>query len=75
MKSGIKLYLYASAIVGAPILLIVLLAGLQRVFFTLTCEVADYKCSRAFGARSAVESVLGSIVNDETDVLVKPKRK
>ena len=75
MRSGIKLYLYASAIVGAPILLIIIIAGLQRALFTLTCEVADYKCSRAFGARSAVESVLGSIVNDETDVVVKPKRK
>jgi hypothetical protein len=75
MRSGIKLYLYASAIVGAPILLIVLLAGLQRAFFTLTCEVAEYKCSKAFGARATVESVIGSIVNDETDVVVKPRRK
>jgi hypothetical protein len=75
MRNGIKLYLYASAVVGAPILLVVLIAGLQRALFTLTCEVADYQCSRAFGARSAVESVLGSIVNDETDVVVKNKRR
>jgi hypothetical protein len=75
LKSISRLYVTASAIVGAPVLAIVIVAGLQRAFFTLTCEVADYKCSRAFGARATVESVIGSIVNDETDVVVKPRRK
>jgi hypothetical protein len=75
VKSFFRLYVTASAIVGAPVLAIILVAGLQRAFFTLTCEVADYKCSKAFGSKSTVETVIGSIVNDETDVVVKPRRK
>ncbi len=76
MKDFIKLYLYASAIVGAPILAIILIAGLQRAVFTLTCETASYRCDRSFGATQAVTGVVSQIVADDAyDVEVKPRRK
>lgn len=75
MRNAIKLYGYASAIVGAPILLIILIVGMQRALCTLTCETAGYQCSRAFGSRSTVQEAIGSIVDDEHDVVVKPRRR
>ena len=75
MRDAIKLYMYASAIVGAPILLIILIVGMQRALCTLTCETAGYQCERAFGSRSTIQEAIGSIVDDEHDVVVKPKRR
>lgn len=76
MKDAIRIYFYASALVGAPILAIILIVGMQRALFTLTCETASYRCDRSFGATQAVTGVVSQIVADEDyDVEVKPRRK
>lgn len=76
MREAIRFYLYASAIVGAPILAVIIIVGVQRAFFTLTCETASYRCDKSFGATQAVTSVVSQIVaDDEYDVEVKPRKR
>lgn len=75
MKQSIKLYWHASAVIGAPILLIILIVGFQRAVCTLTCETVGYQCERAFGAKASIQEAIGAIVDDEHDVVVKPRRR
>lgn len=75
MKEAMRLYFYASALVGAPILAIILLVGLQRAVFTLTCETASYRCERSFGSTAVATKVVSEIVADnEYDIEVKPRQ-
>lgn len=76
MREFTRLYFYASALVGAPILAVILLVGLQRAVFTLTCETAGYRCDKSFGASQVATRVVSEIVADnDYDVEVKPRKR
>jgi hypothetical protein len=66
-----------SAIVGAPVLLLLLIVGIQRAFFTLTCETAGVACEYSFSRTDAMASYVGDILasNPDGDLVMKPKRK
>ena len=68
---------YTSAIVGAPVLLLLLLVGIQRAFFTLTCETAGVACEYSFSRTDAMASYVGEILanNPDGDLVMKPKKK
>lgn len=66
-----------SALVGAPVLLLLLIVGIQRAFFTLTCETAGFGCEYSFSRTDAMASYVSDILdaNPNQDLVVKPKRK
>jgi hypothetical protein len=66
-----------SAIVGAPVLLLLLIVGIQRAFFTLTCETAGVACEYSFSRTDAMASYVGDILasNPDGDLVMKPKHK
>jgi hypothetical protein len=67
---------YTSAIVGAPVLLLLLIVGIQRAFFTLTCETAGVACEYSFSRTDAMASYVGDILaSNDGDLVMKPKHK
>jgi hypothetical protein len=66
-----------AAIVGTPVLLLLLIVGIQRAFFTLTCETAGVACEYSFSRTDAMASYVSDILdaNPSQDLVVKPKRK
>ena len=65
-----------SAIVGAPVLLLLLIVGIQRTFFTLTCETAGVACEYSFSRTDAMASYVGDILaSNDGDLVIKPKHK
>jgi len=72
-----KWFWTTSAIVGAPVLMLLLLVGIQRAFFTLTCETASFGCEYSFSRTDAMASYVSDILdaNPNQDLVVKPRRK
>lgn len=44
----IKWYLTTSAVIGAPILLVLMLVGFERLFATLACDAVKLGCDRSY---------------------------
>ena len=71
-----KWFWTTSAIVGAPVLMLLLLVGIQRAFFTLTCETAGFGCEYSFSRTDAMASYVGDILaSNDGDLVIKPKHK
>lgn len=67
-----------SAIVGAPVLMLLLLVGIQRAFFTLTCETASFGCEYSFSRTDSMARYVGELLDSNPDhdmQLVPRKRK
>lgn len=77
LQSFTKWFWTTSAIVGAPVLLLLLLVGIQRAFFTLTCETAGVACEYSFSRTDAMAEYVSDILNSNPngDLVLKPKRK
>jgi hypothetical protein len=75
IKKTLKWFTQTSTLVGAPVLLIVCLVGVQRMFFTASCHTVGWRCEYAFGATDAMVSFMGEILasNPGMDVAVKPR--
>ncbi len=58
-------------------MLLLLIVGIQRAFFTLTCETAGVACEYSFSRTDAMASYVGDILasNPDGDLVMKPKRK
>ena len=56
VKELIKVYIFISAVIGAPLLAVTLLMGVQRTVATVTCEVLNQHCASSWGAK-AIEHV------------------
>lgn len=63
-------------LVGAPILLFLVFLGVQKFFFTFTCQVAGFRCEYALGASDAMMEYMGQLVssNPGVDIVTKPRR-
>ena len=55
IKHIIRTYIVISAIIGAPLLAVTLMLGLQRTAATVTCELANMHCSQSWGAKAYQE--------------------
>jgi hypothetical protein len=57
-------------------LLLLLIVGIQRTFFTLTCETAGFGCEYSFSRTDAMASYVGDILaSNDGDLVMKPKHK
>jgi hypothetical protein len=70
-----------SAVVGAPVLIVLLAIGIQRSFFTLTCESAgvgcQYSLTKSDETQAAIMDFIGQLLTDNPnkDLVFEPKRK
>ena len=55
VKQIVRTYIVISAIIGAPLLAVTLILGLQRTAATVTCELASMHCSQSWGAKAYTE--------------------
>jgi len=55
VKQIIRTYIVISAIIGAPLLAVTLILGLQRTAATVTCELASMHFSQSWGAKAYQE--------------------
>jgi hypothetical protein len=65
-------FLTTATIVGIPVLIAILLIGIERSVATLTCETARVGCNRSF-----TQSIdyIAEQVDDDTDVVLTPKKR
>lgn len=77
IKSICKWYYQTSAIVGIPLLFLLLLWGTQKFVFTLTCSTSGYQCEHAIGATDVMAGYMSEMLdsNPNMDLVAKPKRK
>lgn len=70
-------FLQTSMLVGAPMLMILLVTGSQKVAFTFTCETVGYKCEYALGATDAMTQYMGQLVaaNPNTEIVSRPIKR
>jgi hypothetical protein len=70
-----------SAVVGAPVLIVLLAIGVQRSFFTLTCESAgigcQYSLTKSDEMHSAIMEFVGQLLADNPngDLVLEPRKK
>lgn len=69
-------FMYTARIVGAPILAILIVWGIQKVTYTGTCMIGGLKCERAIGADDSMIAYMGDLLaaNPGNDI-VASKRK
>ena len=72
LSKALTWFLTTSTIVGVPVTIAILLIGIERSVATLTCETARVGCNRSF-----TQSVdyIAEQVDDETDVVLTPKKR
>ena len=68
-------YKQTAMLLGIPILMILLSIGLQKMFFTATCQIAGFKCEYSIGASEALVSYMGDLVasNPGVDIVAKKR--
>lgn len=66
-----------AAVIGTPVLLLILLVGIQRSFFTLTCETAGYACEYSFSRTDAMAEYVGEVLaaNPHGDLKLTPRKR
>jgi hypothetical protein len=66
-----------STLIGMPIVASLLIVGAQRMFFTVTCEAAGWRCEYAFGASDAMAEYMGQLVaaNPNSDLVAVPRKQ
>jgi hypothetical protein len=74
MKTFIRWYYQTAALVGIPVVFLLLMMGAQKFFFTLTCTTAGYRCEHALGATDAMASYMGDLLlsNPDMDIVTRP---
>lgn len=77
LKSFCRWYYQSSALVGIPLLFLLLMMGAQKFMFTLTCSTAGYRCEYALGATDAMAEYMGDLLaaNPGVDLVAKPQKK
>lgn len=66
-----------STLVGMPMVAVLLMLGAQKVFFTLTCHTAGWRCEYALGATDAMAEYMGELVaaNPNSDLQAVPRKR
>jgi hypothetical protein len=77
IKIAWKWYVQTSALVGIPVVFLLLTIGIQKFVFTATCQLAGYQCEYAIGATDAMTEYMGDLLasNPGKDIVVQPRRK
>lgn len=77
MKTFLRWYYQTAALVGIPVVFLLLMMGAQKFLFTLTCTTAGYRCEYALGAQSAMAEYMSELVasNNDMDIIAKPRTK
>lgn len=77
MKTFLKWYYQTAALVGIPVVFLLLMIGLQKFVFTLTCTTAGYRCEFALGATDAMTAYMGDLLmaNPDMDIVAKPSKR
>lgn len=77
VKTFLRWYYQTAALVGIPVVFLLLMMGAQKFMFTLTCTTAGYRCEYALGAQSAMAEYMSELVagNDGMDIVAKPRAK
>jgi hypothetical protein len=72
-----KWFKKTSTLIGMPIVASLLIVGAQRMFFSVTCEVAGWRCEYAFGATEAMAEYMGELVaaNPNSNLVAVPRKK
>jgi len=75
-KASWKWYYQTSALVGMPIVLMLLAIGIQKLVFTGTCQIGGYNCEYAFGSSDGMAQYMGELLesNPGVDIVAKKKR-
>ena len=68
-------YKQTSTLLGVPILMLLLFVGVQKVFFTATCQVGGFKCEYSIGATDAMAQYMGELLAANHDVDIVAKRR
>lgn len=76
VKAFTKWFLTTATVVGVPTLTILLLVGIQRMCFTVSCHGWGSNCESAFRASNA-KAAITDILDEypDYDVAMKPKKK
>lgn len=76
-KSFMRWYYQTAALVGIPLLFLLLAIGVQKFFFTLTCTTASFRCEYSIGATDAMAQYMGDLLtaNPNVDIVAEPKSK
>lgn len=77
IKAGFRWYCQTSMLIGMPIVLLLILVGAQKLFFTGTCHVAGMGCEYSLGATDAMAAYMGDLLdaNPGMDIVAEPRRK
>lgn len=77
VKTFWKWYIQTSALVGIPVVFLLLVMGVQKFVFTATCQLGGYQCEYALGATDAMTEYMGDLLasNPGKDIVVKPRGK
>jgi hypothetical protein len=74
MKTFLRWYYQTAALVGIPVVFLLLMIGAQKFFFTLTCTTAGYRCEYSLGATDAMAAYMGDLLmsNPDMEIVSKP---
>lgn len=77
MKTFFRWYYQTAALVGIPVVFLLLMMGAQKFLFTLTCTTAGYRCEYAIGATDAMAQYMGDLLssNPDMEIVSKPTTK
>ena len=77
LKAFLKWYYQTAALVGIPVVFVLLMMGAQKLLFTLTCTTAGYRCEYAIGATDAMAQYMGDLLtsNPDMEIVSRPTQK
>lgn len=77
VKTFLRWYYQTAALVGIPVVFLLLMMGAQKFLFTLTCTTAGYRCEYALGATDAMAQYMGDLLmsNPDMEIVSKPTGK
>lgn len=75
MKGAYRWFLTTSMLVGMPVVLLLVLLGIQKFAFTTTCYVANYRCEYAIGANGGMADYMGELLAANPDVDIKAEKR
>jgi ABC-type xylose transport system permease subunit len=77
VKTIMTWYWQTSALVGVPVVFLLLVVGLQKFTFTATCHTIGWRCEYAIGATDAMAAYMGDLIaaNPGYDIVAEPTNK
>jgi ABC-type xylose transport system permease subunit len=76
MRTIATWYWQTSALVGVPVVFLLLVVGFQKFTFTATCHTIGWRCEYAIGATDAMTEYMGDLLaaNPGVDIVAEPRR-